>query len=361
MASFRKRGKGYQATIYVCTDDVGIRINKYVTAPTLKECKTLAREIEEDIASNGVLKVKDIRLSNWLDKWLEQNSSRLAPSTYTTYKTYSNIHLKPFFGKKKLSQITEMHIKDYMSEKLKYLSATTVRKHMMFLRMVLYDALKNRSPFSHDISMPQNAKYVPVIPTHDEFNLIVNSCKLKKHELIILIAGKCGLRLGEIFALKWEDIDFNKKTIRIDEALCRTDTNEYIFKTPKSNNGYRTVPCSDEILTKLQEFRLNPYKSTNKNSNVISFPSCRIFDGRPDNFSYNFAKRMDRLGLHKIRFHDLRHYCASWLYEYDVPDIIAAEMLGHDVLVLKGIYQHIGLDKKKETIDRIRQIQNGYL
>ena len=61
----------------------------------------------------------------------------------------------------------------------------------------------------------------------------------------------------------------------------------------------------------------------------------------------------------KVRFHDLRHYHTSWLYNHDIPDQYAAKHLGHDTLILKSIYQHLGLSKEQEIDDKIRQLYNA--
>ena len=77
---------------------------------------------------------------------------------------------------------------------------------------------------------------------------------------------------------------------------------------------------------------------------------------RPDSFSSYFAEMVRENELPQVRFHDLRHYHASWLYARNIPDQRAAELLGHDIKVLKTIYQHLGLDRRVEIDDNIRQL-----
>jgi integrase len=363
MASIRKRGDKYQGIVYVGLRADGTRENIYVTADTKHECKALVREIENDLEKGRISRFRNYKVSDFFEDYLKRHKSEIADTTYINYKMYVDKHFKPFFKNKKFCKVSELDIKEYIGNKLEYLSSTTVRKHVLFMRRVFAEA-KYKHLFD-DITIPKNAKYVPVIPTDEQFNIIVKDCKMKKKELIVLIAGKCGLRLGEIFALDWGDIDFKKKEIRVDQAFARTEAKEYGLKPPKSENGYRSVPCPDEILEKLTDYRNNPYKSRQGflKKNVVGM---RIFDGRPDNFSNNFAKSMDKLAeetgnpeFSKIRFHDLRHYCASWLYKNGIPDHVAAEMLGHDIAVLKGIYQHLGLDDKAKIKDKIRDLQNA--
>lgn len=358
MASFKKHGNGYQGTVYVGRKADGSKDNIYVQADTLKECKALARQVEEDIERRRISHFRNTRVVDFCDDYLKRHKSELADTTYINYRMYVNKHFKPFFKSIKFSKVTEFHLMDYKAEKLECLSSTTVRKHMIFMRKIFTEA-----KFGHlfdEIEIPKNSKYVPVVPTDEQFELIISKTKMKKYELIELIAGRCGLRLGEIFALKWDDIDFNTKEIRVDEAFARAEAEQYEFKSPKSENGYRKVPCSDEILKKLKDYKEDPYKSKRgfMKRNVVSITG-QIFDGRPDNFSNNFAKKMDQLGMGEIRFHDLRHYYASWLYKNGVPDHVAAELMGHDIAVLKGIYQHLGLIDRAKHKDRIRELQNS--
>ena len=358
MASFKKHGNGYQGIVYVGRKSDGSKDNIYVQADTLKECKALARQVEEDIEKKRISHFRNTKVVDFFNDYLKRNKSSLADTTYVNYKMYVEKHFKPFFKNTKFCQVNEFHIKDYKAEKLEHLSSTTVRKHMLFMRMVFAEA-KYKYLFD-DVEIPKNRKFVPTVPTDEQFILIVSDCKMKKKELIVLIAGKCGLRLGEIFALKWDDIDFKTKEIRVDEAFAREEAKQYGFKSPKSENGYRKVPCSDEILEKLKDYKNDPYKSRRGllKKNVVSI-SGQIFDGRPDNFSNNFGKSMDKLGIGDVRFHDLRHYYASWLYKNGIPDHIAAEIMGHDIAVLKGIYQHLGLVDRAAHKDRIRELQNA--
>lgn len=358
MASFKKHGNGYQGTIYVGRKSDGSKDNIYVQADTLRECKALAREAEDDVANKKISHFRNTRVTDFCDDYLKRHKyPEIAKTTHKTYTMYVNKHFRPFFKKLKFCQVNEFHLKDYIAEKLDNLSSTTVRKHMMFMRMVFAEA-----KFKHlfdEVDIPKNQKYVPTIPTDEQFDLIIADCKMKKKELIVLIAGRCGLRLGEIFALKWDDIDFKVKEVRVDEAFARAEAEQYELKPPKSENGYRKVPCPDIILEKLKDYRDNPYKSKRGflKTNVVPITG-QIFDGRPDNFSNNFGKSMDKLGMGDIRFHDLLHYYASWLYKNGIPDHVAAEIMGHDIAVLKGIYQHLGLEDRAVHKDRIRELQN---
>jgi len=345
MASIKKRPNGtYQATIYTGRDANGKQLFKYVTRPTMKECKAAAREIEQELEEGTFVHVENIRVTAWIEKWLELNRNGFSPGTFVLYKMYYNAHYKPYFGQLKLNQLTEIHIRQFMNEKQRTLANSTVKRIMTNLKRILEDALKQKSP-ARDIKLPKEEKYVPKVPTDKEMQIIHDAVKGTRDEPIVLLASWCGLRRGEIFALKWNDIDWEKGKLRVDESYSINDKKEYEDKKPKSDNGIREVIVPAYLLGVLGALR--------KNQTAIS---QRIFNLRPDYYSGYFGELIDRKKLPDIRFHDLRHYHASWLYSRGVPDQYAAQRLGHDISILKSVYQHLGLDRQMEIDENIRNM-----
>jgi integrase len=211
------------------------------------------------------------------------------------------------------------------------------------LRRILEDALKGKNPM-RDIKIPAIKEYKPHVITSKEFQIIHDRVKGTDKEMIILLAAWCGLRRGEIFALKWNDIDWNNNLIRIDESRCISEEG-YIDKDTKSKNGMRQIAAPEYLIGLIEKYRLSQGKFTE-----------RLFSLKPASCTDWFGKLAIRLKLPNIHFHDLRHYHASWLYEMKIPDQYAAERLGHDIHVLKSIYQHLGLDRKVEIDESIKKI-----
>lgn len=245
-----------------------------------------------------------------------------------------------------------------MSLKLKTLSSTTVRKHFFTLSRIFKDALKGKSPCI-GIKAPENSDFKPTIPTEAEFNSIWAVFKgiSLEDEVIILLAGWCGLRRGEIFALHWDDINEEEGTLRIDEAVAlEEDGYGFELKDPKSHNGIREIAVPDYLMDLLKTLKQEvPTKRKSKEKIDIS---PLIIKQNPHSFTKKYAKIINKkeLNLPKVRFHDLRHYHASLLYKNKVPDQYAAERLGHDIWVLKRIYQHLGLEEHKELDKKIKDI-----
>lgn len=360
MASFKKRPNGsWQATIYIGRDVNGKQLFKYITCDQLKEAKKKAREIEQEIEEGRLIHIENIRVVEWIKKWMDMKT--LSPSTRATYKSYIKNHYTPYFGKLKLKQLNEIHIKKFMAEKAKEgLSQASVRRMTSVLKSALSDAMKQKNP-ARDIKLPKEEKYTPVVPTDTEMEKIHNAVKGTRDEPIVLLAAWCGLRRGEIFALKWNDIDWDRGTIMVDESYAINEYNLYEDKPPKSVNGIREIIVPDYLLKLLESMRKQKLKPKNKKDQMIEIsnnPDHRIFNMRPDSYSSYWAKFVREKKLPDIRFHDLRHYHASWLYANGIPDQYAARHLGHDIRVLKTIYQHLGLDRQVEIDNKLRNIHN---
>ena len=345
MASIRKLKNGhYKATVYLGRDTDGKQIRRNATRPTKREAKLAAREIEEE--SKDLSEVATMRLSTYMDRWLKLKKHHLAPYTIRSYKMYITVHFKPYFGRRRVNEITDLHIKEYVSLRLsEKMSGTTVRKHYFILQAMFRDALKHKSPFT-DLKPPAMADFTPEIPSEEEFAVIAKHFKGigKQWEAIILLAGWCGLRRGEIFALKWEDVTGDK--IRVDESMG-LDEEEYKWITtgPKSKKGKRTVTASDYLIELINSIKPDNAKATDYIINI-----------KPDAFRSRFTRAKEKKLIPNYRFHDLRHYNASALYRAGIPDQYAAEMLGHDIAVLKAKYQHLKLKERVDLDDKIKGI-----
>ena len=384
MAHIRKLKNGtFQAVIYagksIQLDKKGKPKKKYeyITCDTERECKRLARELETEIDEGRYSNMGNFRFSAWCKKWSEVSFNNLSPSTVKSYDMYINYHFIPFFGDTKLKDIKEMRIKEYINQKLKTLSSATVKKHFYLLSCLFKDALKGKNPCLY-IKPPKIAKYEPYVLDEAGFKLIHAALKNTWDEIPLLLAAYCGMREGEIFALKWDDVDKENGFIRVDEAKAISKKG-YVTKDPKSERGKRKIAAPEILFDLIEKHRLT--------QKVIS---NWIFNMRPDSYSDRFGKLIDRhnaaikkirsgkkdrddfevkfeykrkvqfnpqkVPLPDVKFHDLRHYHATILHKHGISDQYAAQRLGHDIMVLKKIYQHLELDVKKDLDQKVKNI-----
>ena len=374
MATIKKNKSGtWTATIYTGRDEKGKKMMEFITMDEQRECKAAARKRENELECNNTGKYENMYMSDYMDEWLIINKGLLAPTTLKGYRIHIKAHFKDYFGRKKVNKVTDMMIKKYMSQKLASgLSPTTVRKHFFTLSKMLGDALKTKNPCI-GIKPPQNADFKPHVPTEQEFDDIYKAFKSisTEDEAIILFAGWCGLRRGEIFALKWDDLNEENGTIEIDEAVAlEEDTYDFELKEPKSKNGIRTIVIPDYLIELVKDLKSNPpkfkrYKKNHKKNKgemveveLKKKPDIQplIFRQDPHSFTKKYFRIIKEKNLPKVRFHDLRHYHATLMHNNKIDDLYAAERLGHDIWVLKKIYQHLGLKEKREQDDKIKNM-----
>lgn len=359
MANIKKRDNGsYRARVYVGKDMEGKPIYRSLTRPGLREIKKAVRELEMQIEEGKLENIGNVRLVSWVEQFLQLHKDTYSPGTLSLYRGYLKTHFKPFFGNVQLRQVNELHIKKFRAHLLeKELQPSTVRRIMSALKRMLGECLKDKAP-TNGVQLPKANKPKSKAPSRAEFQKIWDAAKGTEMEMKILLAGWCGLRRGEVLALKPNDFDFELGTVRVDESLALADK-EVFLKTPKSDNSYR-VEAVPKYLLELIEGHI---KRRGKKSKVVPIKPAgndwRLFGGRPDSLTTNFTRFIERHKLPKYTFHDLRHYHATFLWDTGIPDLYAAKRLGHSVDTLKAVYQHLGLERQKEIDDKIlREIEN---
>ena len=223
------------------------------------------------------------------------------------------------------------------------LASNTVRKLLFVLRKALQEAMKDKNPAKY-IDVPAKQKTRFKLITDSEFEMIHSVAKENIFdECVILLAAWGGLRRGEIFALKPNDIFKGENIIRIDEARSISEKG-YVDKRPKSENGFREIVIPVYLVELIEKYR-------SQQDGIGE----RLFDMRPDHYTHRFKKLVGRTNIKdkNIVFHDLRHYHASWLYKNGIPDLYAADRLGHDIGTLKRIYQHMDKTIKDENDKKV--------
>lgn len=346
MANLKKTKSGtWQATVYLGRDANGKMKRKYITKATRKEAKLVAEELERELAENQYVDIDNLRLITYAAKWLDQHKIDLAPETYKNYLYYVNRTFKNYFDDVQLSKLTEIHIRDFLlHESEQGLSNTTIRKHFFLLRRILKDAMRDKSPCRY-IDPPKPQKYVPHVITDKEFTKIHDYVRGTFDELPVLLGGWCGLRRGEIFALRVNDLDFSQCTLRIDETQA-SSVDGTVYKGPKSTNGYRTVVVPPYLMDLL---------STHIKSKKRIDLSDLLFDIKAVTYTKRFHDLIISMDLCGIRFHDLRHYHATFLHECGIDDFYAANRMGHDINVMRGIYQHLQIDRKTNIDNQLKE------
>lgn len=341
MANIKKRPNGtYQATIYVGRDENGKLIREYITREGLKECKLAAKERELEIASGNAGKTSTLKMlvNDYIDQWLEQNKKRLSPGTYSIYKDCAEAHYKPYFQGMTMRDISgdEALLRSFKAKlhNEKKLSIKTTNNIMSTLSKMFREGLRDKNPCRY-IELDKPPKYQPLVISSVQFEAMHGAFEGTPDELFLLFGGWCGMRLGEICALTTDDILYSSNEIIVNKSLSRS-IDGWVVKPPKSDNGFRKIAAPPYLFYRISQIK------PSENNLLGYFPSS---------YSHRWKKLLKEHNFPPFRFHDLRHYHATWLFENGVPDLYAAGRLGDNIQTVKKIYQHLR-DEKAEKLNQ---------
>lgn len=328
--------------------------------------------------ANGSLKKLDpnqeILFTKFMLDWLEMMKNSVEVTTYASYAQAIKSKINPYFDARfptlTLSQITPKHIQDYYTWEMTEndVSANTVIHRHANIRKALQYAFKTGlidiNPADR-IERPKKVKYVGSTYNDQELEQLFAITKGDLIELPVMLAAFYGLRRSEVLGLKWDAIDFEKKTITIKHTVTQTtlDGKSVIIEKDrtKTKSSYRTLPLvkpfEDALLRKKAEQAENrrlcgkcydkshlDYINVNEMGKLIT----------PGFLTQHFPLVLERNGMKKIRFHDLRHSCASLLYSNGVALKDIQEWLGHsDISTTSNIYTHLDYSSKVASANAI--------
>lgn len=307
-------------------------------------------------------------------EWLEMMRNSVEITTFSSYSMSIKSKIIPYFEKRfptlTLSQLTPKHIQDYYTWEMKEnnVTANTVIHRHANIRKALQYAFKigliDVNPADR-VERPRKEKFVGSTYNDQELEQLFSAVKGEPLELPVMLAAFYGLRRSEVIGLRWDAIDFEKKTITIKHTVteaCLDGKFVLIEKDrTKTKSSYRTLPLvkpfEDALIRRKNEQKENrrlcgscydnshlEYINVNEMGKLITPGYC----------TQHFPIILERNGLRKIRFHDLRHSCASLLYAHGVSLKEIQEWLGHsDISTTSNIYTHLDYSSKVASANAI--------
>jgi integrase len=295
------------------------------------------------------------------DYWIKTaEANGLERSTITDYRNTLRLHIAPYIGRVKLSQLSAPAVRDF-EDKLREagLSTAMVRRTRSALSMLLADShergfvnrnvareLRRGRERKAERRQKGKLKVGIDIPTPDELRAIIAHLRGRWRPLL-LTAIFCGLRASELRGLRWQDIDFGAKELHVRQ---RADRYHKIGR-PKSEAGERTVPVPPPVLNALREWKLACPKGTLD----LAFPNCR---GNIESYGNIIARGFLPLQIAagitidgKAKYsglHALRHFFASWCINrrqdggLELPPKVVQERMGHaSITMTMDVYGHL--------------------
>ena len=292
------------------------------------------------------------------DLWKDQKRQFVKKSTFATYSLIVDTHISPAFGS--LERVTEKDVQDFVLRKLKGgLSQKTIKDMLIVLRMILKFGAKNSycSYVPFDVIYPTDCERQEL-----EVLSITNQKKLLRfvernftfRNLGIFICLSTGMRIGEICALKWDDIDTSAGVIHVRKTLQRiyikengVQHTELLIDTPKTSSSMRDIPMTKDLFAILKPLA----KIVNREYFVLTND---IVPTEPRTYRNYYKKLLAKLGIPQIKFHGLRHSFATRCIESHCDYKTVSVILGHsNIGTTLNLYVHPNYEQKKKCIDKM--------
>lgn len=299
-----------------------------------------------------------------LRKWQESNEIRLKGGTKTRYENLINSHIIPELGELKLSEISTSTINGFLSNKLLKgrldgsgpLSPSYVRSISLVITSALNYAVAEglMQAFKNRINKPNITKSeLPILSLENQKILEQHlKAELTPTSIGILISLYTGLRIGEVCALCWNDINLITRTIYVRHTVSRVKSAEGDSKTelkldePKTASSKRVIPIPSPLFYALVDYRKHA-TSIYVVSSTDNFVSPRTYDAR-------FHRVLSDCRLEDLNYHGLRHTFATRCIEAGVDVKSLSEILGHaNVSITLNTYVHSSLEMKKSQLEKL--------
>lgn len=289
------------------------------------------------------------------EEWLKYKKNTVKKSTYYNYSYSVEKYLYPKFADQDITQIKDYN--DFIEKLTDTLAPKTVRDIITKLKEIInfYEEEHNTKLNIKKMSLPKmNKKEIQILSNKEKQKLekyCIEQNSLKS--LGILICLNTGLRIGEVCALRWENIDFESKKIHIEKTIERIYSKEenktiVIIDTPKSITSVRTIPINSKLYNILKQIR----GKSKKTDFVLTGSSEHYVE--PRNYQYHFKEILKRNKVKKYKFHTLRHTFATNCIEAGMDIKSLSEILGHaDVSITLNIYVHSSDKAKRKYLEKI--------
>ena len=315
-----------------------------------------------------LLKNKKILYKDWIYTWLLEKKDYIKESTYANYSNNIFNHIIPKLGNYYLNELNHKVIQDFLLELSKNgrkdntggLAEKTIKDITIIIKGSIKkgineDKIKHiELTFNYPKDNKENKLYVL---TKREQNKITNYVleNINSRNIGLLISLYSGIRIGELCALRWEDVDFKKNCLTINKTIQRVyikdkdkNISKVIITTPKTKNANREIPINKDFLEILKKVK------SDKKHYVLTGNEKYI---EPRTYRKYFNKVLDELKIKHFNFHSLRHTFATNCISLGVDYKTVSELLGHaNVNITLNLYVHPRYSQKKKCIDLVCKV-----
>lgn len=384
MAKKRKNANG-EGTIYQCKSgkhkgrwigqlvigtnpDTGKPKRKSFYGKTRAEVKEKMREYQEEMAQGLDIMGQEQTFGEWILFWMDNYKKiELRLSTWENYMRSIKNHIYPALGHIPLRDLKTDDIQNLYNRMIKEGRApATVRRNHQIINSCLKQAVENRL-LSWD---PAEAAKLPKLTdtkvramTFEEMSKFLSVLQEDRWGAAFLCLLGTGLRMGELLALRWQDVDLDKQILHVRQALVRTKEKGVYFDEPKTEKSKRAIPIPGEVVEalkkhRIQQFQLRLAVGEKYQNHDLVFATSVGTPIYPRNFTRKFYKLRDKAGIPKdINLHALRHTYATRLLEQGENLKTVQELLGHtDISTTANTYSHVSIEVKQKAAAKMDKL-----
>jgi integrase len=366
----KRRGHG-EGTIYQRKDgrwsaDISLENGKRRTlyGKTRKEVadklNTALQEQKQGILATGPQQT----VANYLNYWLEEvHKVTLKVSTYALYRRHLDNHILPSLGHIQLRKLTADQVQAFCSQMSKNgLKSGTVRLVHTILDAALQDAVRWKRltiNVCETVKLPRHTQREVQPLDQEQAKRLLHAARGSRLDCIIIVALTTGMRLGEILALRWNDIDLEVRVLQVRHTVDYIKGHGWVETEPKTEHGKRSLMLPQVTVDALKAHRTYQLEvrlkaGTRWKEQGLVFPNR---DGgyfrRPRLYAI-FKKLLQEAHLPDMHFHDLRHSAATILLSMGVPAKVVQEILGHgNISTTMNIYGHVFPSMHRDAMDEM--------
>lgn len=330
-----------------------------------------AKELAENTHPDALLPFIE-----YMEKWLQSTRSSLATATYQSYSNMIKARIRPYFAPLglQLREVTPQHIEDfYQSILADGCTTNTVIHYHAIIRKALQTAVKKdillKNP-ADKVDRPKKNVFHGSFYSEEEMLTLFDAVSGDPLELCVKIAAYYGLRRSEVLGLRWSAIDMEHKTISISHKVIEAEVDgkfvpmgEDVLKTKSSFRTLPLIPAVGIILLEEKE-KQEMYRRLFKKSYCRDYLDYICVDQcgkllRPNYVTEHFSWLIEKYGLRKVRFHDLRHTCASLLLSNGISMKQIQIWLGHSTFsTTADIYAHLDYSAQEASANAMNSMFN---
>lgn len=353
-----KRKDGRWEGRYIKKRDINQKaVYGYLYGKSYTEVKNRLEEVKSHKSNHSTT---SMNFAHLVDDWLENKKLCVKESTLSHYKMIVDKHILPLLGSYDVSAVSTEVIQQYMNKLLYegYASKTACDILTVIKSILKYAVCKG---YKHNcnlgiITLKNQKSDVETLTLFEQqklSNYLVKNINYKNFGILLCLYT--GIRIGELCALKWSDIDIREKVLRVDKTMIRIQNNysiekkyktKIIITSPKSEDSVRTIPIPGFVIDILKRLRrnLNAYILTGSCENYIE----------PRNMQYYFKSVLKKCEIRDVKFHILRHTFATRCVENGFEIKSLSEILGHSsIKITLDKYVHSSMDLKRKNMDKL--------